>query len=290
MKIMRGFLLMALKAFFAGLFTAALPLHAADAPLKFGIFPNLSPRILVETYRPVVDALSRELGRPVEMQTSPDFKTFHERTQAGEYDLVLTAPHLAWLAYSEAGYLPLLVYQRETEGILVTRADSAYKSPEDLKGKTISVADPLAITVMRLESELARAGLAGGRDYRRLEVSSHNNAALYVIEHKTDAAIMGGLPFQRLPEDMRKQLRIIKTTKSFPSQVYLTNPRIPNSLARSIRDTLKDFMRTPAGKTFLAQGGFDGLRNMSGRELRQFETDGQQVLQKLDAERKRVLE
>lgn len=286
---MRSFLLMALKAFFAGLFATALPLHAADATFKFGIFPNLSPRMLIETYRPVADALSRELGRPVEMQTSPDFKTFHERTQAGEYDLVLTAPHLAWLAYSEAGYLPLVVYQRETEGILVTRADGVYKSFGELKGKTISVADPLAITVMRLESELAKAGLAGGRDYLRLEVSSHNNAALYVIERKADAAIMGGLPFQRLPEDMRKHLRIIKTTKSFPSQVYLANPRVSNSLAWSIRDTLKDFMRTPAGKAFLVQGGFDGLRNIGGWELRQFEADGQEVMQQLDAERERVL-
>jgi len=274
---------------FAGMLFAFPPLCAAETPLRFGIFPNLSPRILVETYQPVADVLSKALRRPVQLQTAADFKTFFERTQAGEYDLVLTGPHLAWLAHRDRGYRPLFVYQRETEGILVTRADSGYKSPLELKGKTITLADPLAITVMRMESDLAKSGLAAGRDFTSLEVGSHNNAALHVVERKCDAAILGGLPFQRLPEEMRKSLRIIKATQSFPSQVYLVNPTITHDQEWVIRGALRDFMNSAPGKAFLAQGGFEGLRNMGSWELRQFEQDGKRLQQRLNAGREQVV-
>jgi phosphonate transport system substrate-binding protein len=263
--------------------------NAQETPLRFGVFPNLSPRLLVETYQPLSDALSTRLKRPVELQTAPDFKTFFERTQAREYDLVLTAPHLAWLAYRERGYRPLFVYQRETEGILVIHADSGYKSPLELKGKTIMLADALAITVMRMESDLAKMGLAAGRDFTSLEVGSHNNAALHVVERRCDAAILGGLPFQRLPEAMRRNLRVIKATQSFPGQVYLVNPALSHDQEMAIRGALKGFMDSAEGKAFLAQGGFVGLRNMEGWELRQFEQDGKRLQQKLIAGREQVV-
>lgn len=260
-----------------------MPVRAEEAELKFGVFPNLSPRLLVETYQPVAVALSSDLRRPVTLHTAPDFKTFFERTQAGEYDLVLTAPHLAWLAHKEEAYRPLFVYQRNTEGILVVRADSRYQKPGDLRGKTIAMSDPLAVTVMRMESDLAKAGLQGGRHYNKLEAGSHNNAALHVHDGKCDAAIMGGLPFQRLPEAMRKNLRIIKTTAGFPSQVYLVNSRVSNAQEWAIRGGLQDFMQSSQGKDFLARGGFEGLRKIGGWELRQFDADGQQIVRRLYA-------
>jgi len=275
---MRRILLLMLCLLFA-----ALPARATEAELKFGIFPNLSARLLIETYQPVADALSSELKRPVTLHTAPDFKTFFERTQAGEYDLVLTAPHLAWLAHKEQGYRPLFVYQRNTEGILVVRADSRVQNPGDLRGKTIAMSDPLAVTVMRMESDLAKAGLQGGRHYSKLEVGPHNNAALHVYEGKSDAAIMGRLPFQRLPEVMRKNLRIIRTTAGFPSQVYLVNSRLSNAQEWALRGALQDFMQSSQGKAFLAGGGFEGLRKIGGWELRQFDADGLQVKQRLYA-------
>jgi phosphonate transport system substrate-binding protein len=262
-----------------------MSVNAAETELKFGIFPNLSTRMLIETYQPVADALSKELKRPVALQTASDFKTFFERTQAGEYDLVLTAPHLAWLAHRDQGYRPLFVYQRNTEGILVVRADSRYKTLGDLRDKTIAMADSLAITVMRLESDLAKAGLVGGRHYTKIEVGTHNNAALHVHDGQSDAAIMGGLPFQRLPEGMRKNLRVIKATAGFPGQVYLVNPRVSNAQEWAIRGALRDFMRSSQGKVFLDQGGFEGLRMIGSWELRQFDVDGQLVKQRLYAGR-----
>lgn len=269
--------------FFLWCLFAVMSARAAEAELKFGVFPNLSTRLLVETYQPLADALSNALQRPVALHTAPDFKTFFERTQAGEYDLVLTAPHLAWLAHIDGAYRPLYVYQRNTGGILAVRTDSPYRAPNDLRGKTIAMGDPLAITVMRMEGDLAKAGLKAGRDYVRLDAGSHNNAALHVQEGKADAAIMGSLPFQRLSETMQSKLRIIKTTAEFPSQVYLVNSRLGNAQEQAIRNALLGFMQSPQGKAFLARGGFEGLRKIGVSELRQFDADAQQVKQRLYA-------
>lgn len=257
--------------------------HAQTTELRFGVFPNLSSRFLIETYQPLSQFLSTSLQQHVALQTAPDFRIFFERTQAGAYDLVLTASHLAWLAVGEANYRPLFAYKRNTEGILVVRADSGFKSLASLRGKTIALADPLAITVMRMENELAQSGLAAGRDYTRLHAGSHNNAALQVHAGKSDAAILGGLPFQRLPENIRKDLRIIKTTASFPGQVYLIHPRVGNVREQAIHAALQEFMQTPQGQAFLEQGGFEGLRVIKRSELSQFALDGQQIKQQLFA-------
>ncbi len=77
---------------------------------------------MVETYRPLANELEKQLHRRVVIYSARDYKTFAARTRQGEYDIILTAPHLAWLARQEAGYRPLMKYAQPVHGLLVVKA------------------------------------------------------------------------------------------------------------------------------------------------------------------------
>lgn len=246
-------------------------------PLSFGVFPNLSARQVVEIYRPLAGILEKQLNRRVVIYSARDFRTFAERTRKGEYDILLTAPHLAWLARQDAGYQPLLKYAQPTHGLLVVRADSAYRNPDDLRGKTLARADALAVTVLATQAELAAHGLRQDADYRLLDAGTHNNAVMQVINRRADAAALGLHPYRLLAADLRDQLRILIESPSVSSLMYLTHPRLRDSESQAIRKALLIFEATPEGQAFMQRGGYGGFAQVDGSELRAFRPYALQV-------------
>ncbi len=257
---------------------------AADGGLRFGVFPSLSPRILAETYQPLASALGESVGKPVGLETAPDFIAFHQRTLAGEYDLVLTAPHLAWLAWKEDGYQPLLTYLTPVKGVLIVRADSSLRRISDLRGKTVAMPDPLAIVGIRMERILEKAGLRKDRDFRATLAGSHTNAAVHVREGQADAAVMGIQAFQQLPQELKGGMRIIVETPPMPGQVFLVHGRLGKAGARAIRQAIENFARSEAGRAFLQKGDFGGVRPLKPNELSAVRGDAGKIEGRLGAQ------
>jgi phosphonate transport system substrate-binding protein len=269
---------MALKAL-SGMLLFALHAAAPAAPgaLNFGVFPQLSTRAMAETYQPLANHLGESTGRPVSLVTAKDFNTFHTRTVAGEYDLVLTAPHLAWLASKEGGYRPLLVYKEPAKGFVVVRKDSPIGQLTDLRGKTIAIPDPNAVVNIRLTKILSKSGLDLGHELTVKEAGSHTNAATYVTERQADAAVVGVFPFLQLPAAIKDNLRIIASTPDLPSQVYLVPPRTSASQEQTLRQAIEKFMQGEDGAIFLKKTGFGGVRALKKNELMQVESDAREL-------------
>lgn len=255
------------------------------APLTFGVFPNLTARQIVSTYRPLADALEKRLQRRVVLFSARDFRTFAERTRDGEYDLVLTAPHLAWLARQDAGYRPLLKYARPVRGLLVVKADAPFDAPAALRGRTIATADALAVAVLATQAELTKSGLRPGLDYRTVDSGTHLNAVMQVVNGRADAAMLGLHPYTLLPADLRPQLRILAETAPLSSLMYLTHPRLRDADAQAVRGALLDFAATPEGRTFMRRGGYGGFTDVDGSELHAFRRYALQAQEMLRAPR-----
>ena len=246
------------------------PARADLPPLSFGVFPNLSARQVVEIYRPLAQALEKQLKREVVIYSARDFRTFAQRTAKGEYDILLTAPHLAWLARQDAGYRPLLKYATPTHGLLVVRNDSAFHEPESLRGKTLARADALAVTVLATQTELAARGLRAGVDYQLRDAGTHNNAVMQVINKKAEAAALGLHPYLLLAPDLRAQLRVLIESPPVSSLMYLTHPRLRDSEAQAIRKAMLAFAASSEGQAFMERGGYGGYASVDGQELRAF--------------------
>ena len=285
-RILHAFTHMPRRLAWALLLIAGIqPAFGADKPLTFGIFPHLTARQTVETYRPLADVLEKHLRRQVVIYTARDFKTFVERTRQGEYDILLTAPHLAWLARQDAGYRPLLKYVQPVRGLLVVKSDSPLDSLDALRGRTIAAADPLAVVTLALHAELAAHGLRRNIDYQTTDAGTHLNAAMQVINGRTDAAMLGLPTYRLMPPELRQQVRVLAETPPLSSLTYLTHPRLRDAEAQAVRRTLLDFAATPEGQAFMLRGGFGGFAEVDGHELSAFRPYALQVQDMLRAPR-----
>ncbi len=259
-----------LLGLFLLLIVGTRPASSAETPLVFGVFPNLTAMQIIETYRPLAEVLEQQLGRRVLVYSAPDFSSFVARTHAGEYDIVLTAPHLAWLAQQEAGYRPLLKYAQPVRGLLVVREDSPLHAMKALRGRTIATADPIAVVVLALQAQMAAKGLRHGIDYRTTDSGTHTNAAMQVSLGRADAAMLGLHPYNLMPAELSQQLRVLAETPPLSSLMYLTHPRLHDTKVRAIRKALLGFAATPEGQAFMQHGGYGGFADVDGKELRAF--------------------
>lgn len=261
------------------------PAFGADEPLTFGVFPHLTARQTVETYRPLADVLEKHLRRRVAIYSARDFKTFVERTRQGEYDILLTAPHLAWLARQDAGYRPLLKYAQPVRGLLVVKSDSPFDAPDALRGRTIAAADPLAVVTLALHAELATHGLRRNVDYQTTDSGTHLNAAMQVINGRADAAMVGLPTYRLMPPELRRQVRVLAETPPLSSMTYLSHPRLRDVEAQAVHQALREFAATPEGQAFMRGGGYGGFAEVDGSELSAFRPYALQVQDMLRAPR-----
>ena len=256
-------------------------ISAPPPPLVFGIFPHLPARQIVEAYRPLADELEKQLRRRVVIYSARDYKTFVARTRQGEYDIILTAPHLAWLARQEAGYQPLMKYAQPVHGLLVVKIDSPFNSVKALRGHTIAIADAIAVTVLAVQDEISKQGTQPDVDYRTVESGTHLNAVMQVLNGHADGAMLGTHPYLLMPLDVRRQLRVLVETAPLSSLMYLTHPRLRDAETRSARRALLRFAASPAGQALIQRGGYGGFANVDGSELHAFRPYALQTLKML---------
>lgn len=249
--------------------TLSLPtLVGAEEPaLVLGLHPNISARTVIDMYQPLRQYLEQALKRPVQLYTAPDFQTYVQRTLKGEYDVAVTAPHLAHMA-QRAGYVTLFHYAKELKGVIIVAKDSPIKDVTDLRGKTVALPDPLTIiSIMGIEYLRAHQ-LVAGRDVNLFSARSHNNAAIAVERAQVAAAIIGSVPYEQLPAALRAQLRIIAETESVPSQFIIAAERLPAAVRERVRTALTEFAATDGGRQWLDTNGFGGLKPATADALR----------------------
>ena len=239
----------------------------ADA-IEFGILPTLSARTILTTYQPLRIYLEQHLKRPVQFVTAPDYRTYVERTQRGEYRYVITASHFARLAQKEAGYQPLVRVKRELDALLVTDKRTGITNIAGLRGKSVTTPDSLAIISM-LGAELLRAhGLLPGRDVRLQAQTSFNSALIAMHNGESAAAITAATALKQMPAEVRENLVTLATTKSVPHNVCLASSKVPPEEAAEMTRLLLAFGATAAGEAFFHDTGFIGFVRPTEKELR----------------------
>lgn len=253
---------------FALLAGMPLRLAAQEKPLVIGLLPSLSPRMLIANYQPFRIYLERQLKRPVEMVTATDFTTFHKSTMAGQYDLVVTAAHLARLAQTEAGYIPLAAYQSVNQAVLVTSRADPLKSINDLKGNKIATLDRVALISIQTKVWLEKQGLYEDRDYQLLKTSSHNSSVYSVLSGESKLAIIAPGGYKMFPGTMQDNIQILATLPEVPMVMWVAHPRLFHSVP-ILRDSLLAFSpRLLEGKQFFDRTSYQGMRKISSEEMK----------------------
>lgn len=257
-------------------FTLALTLllgpgaaHADDkAPLVLGVFPYVTPVQLAQFHAPLKDYLAKSLQRPVTLVTAPDFNSFIERTHQGQYDLIITAPHMGRLAETRDGYQRLAQTGHTVQGIFLTRKDSGIERIEDLRGKRVMIAQKVSLIYQMAEKLMRSKGLVPGESVTIVETRTHNNAMHAPLRGEAEASVTGTLLFHVLEDEQKKQLRVIGTSQEAPGFMLMANKRVSAPDVAKLRGLLLDFHTVPGSESYFATTGFGRFKLIDDRVMR----------------------
>lgn len=250
------------------LLIASLAQAAAAKPtLVFGVFPYVTAGKLVESHNPLRAYLESKLRQPVELVTAPDFAEFVSRTANGEYDLILTAPHLGRLAEKRDGYARVVKTAHPVQGVFLARRDSSIRSVADLKGKTIMIAQPPSVVYQMAVDHLQRNGLTPAKDVTVVATRTHNNALYAPYRREADAAATGLMLWSKAEPSARAEQVEIGRTLSVPGFMIMAHPRMPAAKIKCVRALLLDFRNTPEGRAYFEATEFIDFETIDDKTM-----------------------
>lgn len=244
--------------------TAAATLAAP--PLRIGVAPHTSARVILTNYQPLRDWLQSR-GFAAEIETAPDFTEFARRALDSQYDIAITTGHQARLLQSDGGYLPLLTYRAEFRPVVVVAAGDPIATPRDLSETTILGLSPTSLVSQWGLRWLADNGVTG-TSIRH--VSAADSVAHLILTGQAAAGFMSTANFHGLPPDSRQNLRLFAEGPAMLGRVYMLAPRLAARRAE-IQQALQDFAATAPAQDYFQRTGLEGYRLIGTGELEAME-------------------
>lgn len=227
--------------------------------LTFAILPFLSPIALTKRFAPLRDYLSDMLGREVVIETASSYEEFTKKTENGEYDFVLTAPHFTLTAIDSGKYELRAVYIKKLQAYVVVKNDSDVSSVQGLAGKQVGVPPAKAILTKAGILYMEEQGLVGDRAAHYKFYKSHNAAMFATVSGEVDAAIASNYQVQT---QIKKglPLRIVGETRTYPGMGLLAAKRLPEKIKDGFKKTLVSMTDDKQGKIVLKAIRYPGYR------------------------------
>ncbi|MDP4021954.1 phosphonate ABC transporter substrate-binding protein [Methylobacterium sp. NEAU 140] len=197
------------RRLFAGALAAlalAAPLRAAPAAaqdwkvkvpeLTLAVIPVENATGTADRYAPLTAYLSKALGVPVKLRVANDYAAVIEGQRAGNIQIAFYGPASFARAVMTGVKVEPVVNQKHENGVsgyhsvLYVRADSPYRTLEDLKGKNLALVDPNSTSGNQAPRYfLQKAGIEVDKFFgKTVYAGSHENAVLALVQGTADAA------------------------------------------------------------------------------------------------------
>ncbi len=255
------------------LIALARPVLAAapTGTLNLGVYPYLSPSQIVEQFAPLGDHLARTLGRPVNLVSAPDFEKFIERTRAGEYDIIFTAPHMGRLAEKRDGYRPVAQTAHRIQVALICRKEAPLHGLADLKGRSIAIGARLSMTYQLVERTLQSGGMSLDREVRPILTASFSNVMEATLRGEADVGAIPTAVLINVPVEQRDAVREILRTEATPGALVLAHPRHDNALLERIREAFLAVRAHPEGQRFLERSKLGDFQPLDAATMKRID-------------------
>jgi phosphonate transport system substrate-binding protein len=239
------------------------------APLRVGLLPFLSTAKLLEDFTPIKSYLENRLQRPVMLQTAPNFQSYIERAGQYQYDLYLTAPHIAALVEHDYHYRRVSRLTRGLDGSIVVLKDGPIKSIDDLQNRVFTTPADTAITTMLGEKLLMDHHLYNGKNITIQYTPSHNNAVIAVATGKADAAVTSAAVFEKMTPAIKDKLTILTNTETVPHMMFMASPKLSEKDYQELRQAMLEFTAAGPGKDFFEKSGYGDMGKITDKEMQQ---------------------
>ncbi len=184
--------------------------------------PDRSTTIAHQTYGPIVDYLSQVTGKRIVYRHSPDWRTYQQAMQRGEYDLVFDGSHFVSWRISRREDEPLVkAAQEDIFVVLASGRDHHLNLLQDLAGRSVCGHAPPHYATLRVYHEFDNPAR------QPILIREQSWQAIYqaMITGKCDGAIMSLEAYHQVDPDSR-HARIVFKSKAIPGQTLTAGARL----------------------------------------------------------------
>lgn len=245
------------------LIQSAIAQENKPTQISFGVVPQQTASDLATTWGPFLQYLSQKTGYSFRFQASRDMPTFEKRLNVGEFDMAFMNPFQYIIGHDHQYNVFAKEKDRKLKGIIVVRADSPFKTLQELSNATIAFPGPTAFAATLLPmAQLAKIGVA----FKPTYVASHDSVYLTVAKGIYPAG--GGVErtLEKVAPNIRAQLRILWTTQAFTPHAIAAHSRLPASTVEKIANVMFTMDQNPKGQELLASLNFKGITSAQDKE------------------------
>jgi phosphonate transport system substrate-binding protein len=221
------------------------------APLTVAVVPQFTSLQIHKDWTPFLERLSRDSGVPLKLKIYQRIPDFEADVLKGAPDLVFMNPYHQVMAKRAAGYVPLVRDNNPLTGILLVRRDSPVKTIKNLAGEKLAFPSPNAFGA----SLYMRALLGEQEDVKvaPIYVKTHSNVFRQIILGDMVAGGTTRSAFQREPDAVTVQLRVIFETPGVAPHPFAAHPRVAKAQRKALVEAILH-LREDATAAPLLQG------------------------------------
>lgn len=217
-----------------------------------GVVPQFDIRQIERIWQPILKEVSARSGVTLKLNASTNIPAFEKEFESGEFHFAYMNPYHAIVANQQQGYTPILRdLGKRLFGIIVVHKDSPLTDIKQIDGKKVAMPAPNALGA----SLLPRAEFATKFNIKPKisYVRSHDSVFLNTAMGISDAGGAVMATFNRQPEEIRNQLRILYKTGDVPKHPIVVHPQVPVDVAKRVKAAFLELGNNAEGKALLSK-------------------------------------
>ena len=237
--------------------------------IRFSMIPTEETTQELSLYQPLVNQIKVATGKNVEFFLPTSYASVVEAMLGGFVDLGMHGPYSYVIAQEKDPELKVITtyakhkgqFQEEGPGykaVLVARADSGYKTVEDIKGSVIGLTDPAStsgnllprvsftkVIGAELEDYFSRVVYTGGHDLSAVAVFEGQVDAAFVATHRLDNVLERGIAAM-------DDYVVLWSSPVIPQDPFVVNGRLCPEIIEQIQNAFLSLGDSEDGLQYLA--------------------------------------
>jgi phosphonate transport system substrate-binding protein len=242
------------------------PVDAEVTPLRVAVAAVISPQGTVDSYRSLLNYLSENLNRPVELVQRRTYLEINDLVEKGEVDLAFVCTSAYISGHDQFGMELLAAPQVDGKtvyySLLIVPASSQATRIEDLRGKVFAFTDPISLSGRMYPTSLVQnLGSAPERFFSSTFFTYSHDEAIQAVAHGlADGAAVDSLVYDfavtRDPS-LAQKVRVIHRSPPFGIPPVVVGPNVRPQIKSELQELLLGMADTSEGLAALQAIGVD---------------------------------